>query len=148
MTSYLDNIYSGAAALTSAQSSLSPVRLNRTFRFTGSGTQTFVFPTGVQNLDAKLYIITNGTAATTDAMTVSAAGTNLISITSFGSTSGVLRQTTAAVGTLTTIASACAVVTTTAEVTAAVTLASVDQAAVYQLELMYSRIRSNDISAP
>ena len=148
MTSYRDNIYSGATALTSAQSSLSPVRLARTFRFAGNGTQEFVLPRGVQNLDAKLYIITNGSAATTDSMTVSAGGTALITITSFGSASGVLRATTAALGTLNVIASACANLSATAEVSAAVTLASVDQAAVYQLELSYERLRSNTIGAP
>lgn len=148
MTSFRDNIYSGAPALTSGQSSLSPTRLSRTFRFAGNGTQTFVLPSGVQNLDAKLYIIANGSGATTDSMTVSAGGTNLITITAFGSASGVLRATTAALGTLTTIASACANLSATAEVSAAVTLASTDQAAVYQLELMYSRLRSNTIGAP
>lgn len=148
MTSWRDNIYSGAPALTSAQSSLSPTRFCRTFRFAGNATQTFVLPTGVQNLDAKLYIIANGSGATTDSMTVSAGGTNLITITSFGSASGVLRATTAGLGTLTTIASACADLSATAEVSAAVTLASVDQAAVYQLELTYSRLRSNTVGAP
>ncbi len=148
MTSYRDNILSGAPALTSAQSSQSPVRLSRTFRFTGNGTQNFVFPAGVQNVDAKLYILANGSAATTDSITVSAGGTNLITITSFGSATGVLRATTVGLGTLTTIASACANLSQTAEVSAAVTLASVDQAAVYQLEIMFERLRSNLISAP
>lgn len=148
MTSYRDNIYSGAPALTSAQSSLSPVRLSRTFRFAGNGTQTFVLPSGVQNLDAKLYIIANGSGATTDAITVSAGGTTLLTITSFGSASGVLRATTVGLGTLTVIASACANLSATAEVSAAATLASVDQAAIYQLELTYERLRSNTIGAP
>ena len=148
MTSFRDNIYSGAPALTSAQSSLSPSVFVRTFRFAGSGTQNFVLPSGVQNLDAKLYIETNGSAATTDSMTVSAGGTNFIAITSFGSASGVLRQTTAGLGTLNAIASACANLSQTSEVSAAVTLASVDQAARYQLMLTFSRLRSNTIGAP
>lgn len=148
MTSWRDNIYSGAPAVTSALSSLSPARFARTFRFGGSGTQNFVLPTGVQNLDAKLYIIANGSAATTDSITVSAGGVNLINITSVGSATGVLRSTTTGLGVLSTIASACANLSATAEVSAAVTLLSVDQAAVYQLEITYSRLRANLISAP
>lgn len=143
MTTYGDNICSGLLALTSGQASYAPVRLNRTFRFTGGGaaTQQFVLPTGVQNLDAKVYILANGSAATTDAITVSAGGVNLIQITSMGSAVGVLRNTTAGLGTLTTIASACANLSTTAEVSAAITIASTDTATDYQVEIMFSRLR-------
>lgn len=145
MTTYGDVLQSGNMALTSALSSISPTVCCRTFRFTGSGTQTFVLPQNVENLDAKLWIISNGTAATTDAFTVSAGGTNLITITSFGSTAGVLRTTTAGLGTITNIASATASLSQTAEVSAAVTLASVDQAAIYQLQLLFSLLRDTDI---
>lgn len=150
MTSFRDNIYSGAPALTSALSSITPVRLSRTFRFSGGGasTQTCVLPTGVQNLNANCYIMQDGSAATTDSITVSAGGSTLITFSSMGSAGGLVETTLAALGTKTVIASACAVVTTTAEVTAALTLASTDTATVYQVVLFFDRIRSNLISAP
>lgn len=150
MTSFRDNILTGAPALTSAQSSLTPVRLSRTFRFTGGGaqTQTFVFPTGVCNLNANCYIVQDGSAATTDSITVSAAGTTLLSFSSMGSAAGLVETTLAALGTKTVVASACAVITTTTEVTASVTLASTDVATDYQITLWFDRIRSNLISAP
>jgi hypothetical protein len=149
MTSFRDNILSGSPALTSAQSSLSPVVISRTFRFSGgSGTQNFVLPTGVENFDAKVYIVTNGSAATTDKITVSAAGTNMVTFSSMGSANGILRLTTTGLGVVTPVASAMVAPTTTAEVTAAATLLSVDGAAQYQLEVTYTRLRSNLISAP
>lgn len=150
MTSFRDNILSGAPAISSAQSSLSPTKLSRTFRFTGGGasTQNFVFPTGVMNLNATCYIVQDGSAATTDSITVSAAGTTLITFSSMGSAGGVIETTLAALGTKTVVASACSVVTTTTEVTAALTLASTDTATVYQVNLTFDRIRQNLISAP
>lgn len=147
MTSFQDNIMTGALALTSGQSSLSPVRVSRTFRFTGGGaqTQTFVLPIGTQNLDAKVYILANGSAATSDKITVSAAAVDYINITSMGSAVGVLRSTTAGLGTLATIASACANLSTTAEVSAALTLLSTDIATDYQVEIMFSRLRVDNL---
>lgn len=145
MTTFGDVVQTGTVALTSGLSSIMPALYHRTFRFTGTGTQTFVFPVGVQCLDAKLWIEANGSAATTDKITVSAGGVDLITITSFGSTAGVLRQTTAAVGTITNIASATASVSPTVEVTAAATLLSVDQAAVYTLHLQGGLLRDTDI---
>lgn len=143
MTGFGDNIYSGLLGVSSAQASYAPVQLCRTFRFSGSNasTQQFVLPSGVQNLDAKCYILTNGSAATSDAITVSAGGTNLLTFSSMGSAGGIVRQTTAGLGTLTLVASACANLSTTAEVSAAITIASVDIAADYQVELMFSRLR-------
>ena len=147
MTSYNDNIYSGLQGLTSSQASESPVQLCRTFRFPagGASTQQFVLPVGVQNLDAKCYILANGSAATTDTITVSAGGTTLLTFSSMGSATGVVRQTTAALGTLVVVASACANLSATAEVSAAITIASVDTAADYQVELMFSRVRTNSL---
>jgi hypothetical protein len=143
MTGFADNITSGLNALTSGQSSNSPVQLSRTFRFTGGGTtnQSFVLPTGVQNLDAKCYILQQGSAATSDAITVSAGGTTLLTFSSMGSALGVVRQTTAGLGTLTVVASACANLSTTAEVSADIKIASVDTATDYQVELMFTRLR-------
>jgi hypothetical protein len=150
MTSSRDNILSGSPALTSALSSQSPTRLTRTFRFSGGGaqTQTFVFPTGAMNLNANCYIVQDGSAATTDSIVVSAAGTTLLTFSSMGSAAGLVETTLAALGTKVVIASACAVVTTTTEVTAAVTLASTDTATDYQVTLQFDRLRSNLISAP
>ena len=150
MTNFADNISSGLNALTSGQSSKSPAMFTRTFRFTGGGaaTQQFVLPTGVQNLDAKCFILQQGSAATTDKITVSAGGTDLITFSSMGSALGVVRQTTAALGTLTVVASACANLSTTAEVSAAITIASVDTATDYQVQLMFSRLRKDTIGAP
>lgn len=150
MTSFRDNIYSGAIALTSGQSSLSGALFTRTFRFTGGGaaTQQFVLPSGVQNLNATCYILADGSAATTDSITVSAGGTDYIVFSSMGSASGVVDVTTAAVGTKTITASAAANLSATAEVSAAITLASVDTATDYQVQLRFNRLRSNLIGAP
>lgn len=143
MTGFADNITSGLNAVSSALSSNSPVQLCRTFRFTGGGavTQNFVLPTGVQNLDASCYIIQDGSAATSDSITVSAGGTNLITFSSMGSAQGFINATTAALGTKTVIASACANLSATAEVSAAITLASTDTATDYQVQLRFSRLR-------
>lgn len=150
MTGFGDNIYSGLNAVTSGVASKSPVQLCRTFRFTGGGaaTQQFVLPTGVQNLDAKCYIMQQGSAATTDKITVSAGGVDLITFSSMGSATGVVRQTTAALGTLTVVASACGNLSATAEVSAAITIASTDTATDYQVEIMFSRLRKDTIGAP
>lgn len=147
MTGFADNIYSGLQALTSGLASYAPVQLCRTVRFSGGGaqTQSIVLPAGVQNLDAKCFIEVDGSAATTDSITVSAGGTTLLTFSSMGSISGVVRVTTAALGTLDTIASACANLSTTAEVTAAITLASTDTATVYQVQLMFSRLRADPL---
>lgn len=148
MTQYSDNIYSGFNAATSAASSRSPVMLTNTFRFpvgVGSSTQTGTFPPNTNNLDAELYIIADGTAATTDRITVSAGGTTLLTFTSFGSASGVVRTTTAGLGTLTVTASACAIVappsgaTNGGEIPFAVTLANTDAVCDYQVVLRFNR---------
>lgn len=146
MTTYGDNIQTGQEALTSGLSSIAGCGYTRTFRILGTGgaaqTQQFVLPSGVQNLDAKLFIIQVGSAATSDKITVSAGGQDFHTFTSFGSASGIVRQTTTALGTLTSIASACSNLSTTAEVSAAITFAGVDAAADYQVQLFFNRIRS------
>lgn len=145
MTRYSDNIYSGFQAITSAASSRSPVVLTRTHRFTGgtSGTQTGTFPPGTMNLDSKLFILLNASSTVSDKITVSAAGTNLLTWTSFGSAAGIARQTVAGLATYTPIASACAVVAgaASADLTYSVTLlAGTDSTGSdYQIQLMFSR---------
>lgn len=146
MTGFSDNIYSGLLAPTSAGASYSPVELARTIRFSGgSGTQTIVFPTGVQNVNANLYILANGSAATTNKITVSAGGTNILTFSSFGSTSGFVEVTTAALGTKSVIASAAANLSTTAEVTAAVTYLSTDAAVDCQIKIEFTRLRTDPL---
>jgi hypothetical protein len=146
MTSFGDNIYSGTTALTSGLSSQSEVVLSRTFNFTGSGTQTFVLPQNVQNLNGACYITQQGSGATSDKITVSAAGQDYITFSSMGSALGVVEVTTVALGSKTIVASAAAVVaaTLTTEVTAAITLLSVDTAARYQVQLRFNRLRQLD----
>lgn len=152
MTGFSDNIYSGMNAVTSGVASKAPVFLTRTFRFpagqTSPSTQQFVLPMGVQNLDAKCFIMQQGSAATSDKITVSAGGQDYITFSSMGSALGVVRQTVAGLGTLTVIASACANLSTTAEVSAAITIASVDTATDYQVQLMFSRLRKDTLGAP
>lgn len=147
MTAFGDNIYSGLIAATSGLSSFSSTVFNRTFRFTGGGaaTQTFVLPTGVQNLNATCYIIQDGSAATSDSITVSAGGTTLITFSSMGSATGLVETTLAALGTKTVVASACANLSTTAEVSAALTLASTDTATDYQVNLTFNRLRQSQV---
>lgn len=143
MTIFGDNVYSGNQALTSALASYSPVGLTRTFRFTGGGAQTqnFVFPQGVRNLNAACYIIQDGTAATTDTITVSAGGVTLLTFSSMGSSSGLIETTLAGLGTKTVVASACANLSTAAEVSASITLSSTDTVTDYQVQLRFNRDR-------
>ena len=143
MTNFADGIQSGLSALTSGASSFSPVVLERSFSFSGgSSTIGFVFPPNTVNVDAKLYITANGSAATTDKITVSAAGTNLLSFTSFGSATGLVKVTTAGLGTYTPIASAMVSLGNTDIVSAAATLLSVDTAATYKLQLVFNVARN------
>lgn len=146
MTIYGDNILSGTQAVTSALSSLSPVQLTKTHRFTGGSAVnlTGVFPQGTTNLDAKLYILINASATVSDKITVSAGGVDLITITQFGSASGVLRQTTTSLGVLTTTASACAVLAGAASAELPYSIAypanTAATGADYQLVLTFNRV--------
>lgn len=145
MTIFGDNIYSGNQGVVGSQASYAATDLCRTFRFPAGGTSTqqFVLPTGVQNLNAQCYILANGSAATSDRITVSAGGTNIITFASMGSAIGVLETTLAALGTKTIVASAAANLSTTAEVSAAITIASVDTATDYQVVLRFNRVRTD-----
>lgn len=150
MTRFTDNIFSGNAGLTSAAASRSPVTLCRTHNFTQPAaggavaqTQTGSFPSGTQNLDAKLFIVSNGSATVSDKITVSAGGINFITITGFGSAGGILRTTTVGLGTITAVASACAVVNTNvSDSSYSVTFlpVSASKSTSYQLQLTFSRM--------
>lgn len=143
MTIFGDNLEVGNLAATSAGASNASVVLSRFVDITGNGTtECFLLPTYVNNFDAKCYIITNGSAATTDSITVSAAGTTLITFSSMGSANALLKSTVAGKGTVTVVASACDVVTTTAEVTACVTLNSTDAAATYRVVCSFEKVRT------
>lgn len=133
----------GLQALTSGLSSITPVEYSRTVNITGAtGSQTIVVPANVQNLDAKLYITTAGSAATTDAISVSAdGGVNLISISSIGSARGVLRVTTAGLGVLTTSSAAANSLNVANETTLNIAATKSDAASTYQLQLMFTCAR-------
>lgn len=157
MTRYSDNLYSGQQAITSALSSKSPVQLCKAYRFTQPSTggtavttRTGTFPQGTQNLDAKLYIMNQSTSATTsDKITISAGGVDLITITAVGSATGVLRGTTTGLGVLTAVASACGLVAgaANAELSYSITFApaSASKNTDYQLWLTFNRIDTNTL---
>lgn len=154
MTRYSDNIYSGFVAPTSAACSKSYVQLGKTFNFTalaGTGvTLTGTLPPGTQNLYATLFITQQGSANTSNKITVSAGGTNLLTFDQFGSATGFLPGlSVASVGRLTIVASACAIVAAPAtgqtnggEIPISVTYLkdAGDPSCTCQLSLMYNRV--------
>lgn len=147
MTRFADGIESGLITISSATDSRAAVQLTRTHRFTGGGNQTWngVFPSNTQGIDANIYIIANGSATTSDTITLttSAGTTPLGSITAIGSATGLLRVTTAGLGVLNIIASAAhsvgPVTLSDIEVPFRVVLSSVDTATDYRLELTFRR---------
>jgi len=159
MTRYSDNIYSGFQAPTSAASSKSAVTLCKTYNFTGAGSTTAVtrsgtFPPNTQNLSAELFIIANASATTSNKITVSAGGTNLITIDQFGSAQGYAAVTTTSLARFTVIASACATVAAPAtnqtnggEIPFSVTFlpVSADKTGSYQLCLTFNRADTNTL---
>lgn len=161
MTRYSDNIYSGFQAVTSALSSKSVVGLHKVHRFTQPAaggvvaqTVTGVFPPGVENLTSRLYIMQQSSATVSDKFTVSAGGTNLITITGVGSATGLLGATTVAgLGAVTVVASACGILPVPAstnnggEIPYAVTFlpASASKSTDYKLVLSFNRADTNTL---
>lgn len=142
MTNFSDNIQTGNVAVTSGTSSLASCLYSRSFQLSGAAATTgFVLPSGVRNLDAKLYVLTAGSAATSDDIVVSAGGTTLVTIDAVGSAVGVLRNTQAGLGILTTSSAAANSLSLTSEVSASITMVKSDQASSYQLEIIFSRAR-------
>lgn len=142
MTIVGDNLYVGDQAPTSAKATYAPTMLTRMFDMTGNGTTvTFTLPPGSENLDAKCYIVADGSAATTDSITVSAGGTTLLTFSSMGSVQGLVKGTQAGLGTLVVVASACDSLSATAETTCAATLASTDAACAYRLVFSFNKAR-------
>lgn len=145
MTQFSDNIYTGSQAAVSASSSLAPVALTRSFRFTGGGNQTWsgMLPAGAQNIRPRLYIIQDGSAATTDRITfaTSAGATTLFTYSSFGSAGGYIGDlTVAALGTVAIVASAAANLATAADIPFTAILSSTDTATDYQLAVDFNRV--------
>lgn len=113
MTVFKDNIYSGNIATTSANSSMSFVRLGKTFNFNAAGgttpiTLTGTFPPNTQNISAALYILQNASATVSNKITISAGGKDYLTIDQFGSAQGYAGGTTVGVARFTIVASACA----------------------------------------
>ena len=130
--------------------------LRKTYNFnstTGSSTQSGTFPPGVQNLTARIFITQQGSATSSDKITVSAGGTDLITITSFGSATGVAGDTKTSVATFAYVASACAAppvpasTTNGGEIPFAVTYlkSSANKTGACQVELSFNRADSNTL---
>lgn len=160
MTRYSDNIYSGFVGVTSALSSRSAVLLTKTFNFSstvGSTTLTGVFPPNTQNLAARIYITQNGSATSSNKITVSAGGTNLLTVDQFGSAGGYANTTTAGIARFTVIGSACATVSPPAtnqtnggEIPFSVTFvkSSADKTGACQLSLLFNRADTAPTDTP
>lgn len=152
MTAFKDNIYSGNIATTSANSSLSAVRLAKTYNFAGNGTATAVtrsgtLPPNAENVMATLYVTNAGSANVSNKITVSAGGNNLIVIDQFGSAQGIASATLAAFARFTPVVSAMAspvapaASTNGGEIPFSVTFLPVtdDTTGTYQLHLSFNR---------
>lgn len=157
MTRYSDNIYSGNVITTSANSSVSYVRLGKTYNFAGNGTATAVtksgtFPVGTENVIATLYVTNAGSANVSNKITVSAGGNNLTVIDQFGSATGIAGATLASFARFTPVVSAMAAPTAPAtgstnggEIPFSVTFLPVtdDTTGTYQLHLAFNRADLN-----
>lgn len=156
MTSFKDNLYTGNLALTSATSSLSPVRLSKTFTFSGNGsatqvTRSAVFPPNTENVIATLYVTNAGSANVSNKITVSAGGNTLVTLDQFGSAVGIGSASLAAFLRVTPIVSAMASPTAPAtsnnggEIPFAVTFLPVtdDTTGTYQLHISFNRADTN-----
>lgn len=159
MTRWSDNLYSGFQSVTSATSSKSAVTLRKVHNFLATGgttaqTKTATLPPGVENLTARLFVIQNAVTATvSNKITVSAGGTNLVTIDQFGSAGGMAGDTKAGFARFTYVASACAIppVPTGAnnggEIPYSVTFVpvSADTQGNYRIELSFNRADSNTL---
>lgn len=153
MTRFADGIESGIEAGTSAASSRAGVMLSRQHRFVGGGNQTWTgyFPSNTQGIDFRVYICQQGSAATSDTMTIttSAGDKTLATISSMGSALGILRSTTTGLGTLNAIASACVRIgpagLSEVQVPFRVILSSTDSATDYTLHMEFRRALNQTI---
>lgn len=111
MTRFTDSLESGYVGITSAASNRSGAIMARRKRFTGGGNITWTgqFPAGVEAVTATLHILANGSAATSDRLTLIAsaggggglaATTTLVTFSSFGSAVGRASATTAGLATV------------------------------------------------
>lgn len=110
MTLFNDGIESGITGLSSAQSTRAGTLMSRQRIFTGGGNQTWTgfLPYNAVGVNANLYIMAQGSAATTDriVLSTSAGSTPLVTFASMGSATGLLMSTTTGLGTKTVVASA------------------------------------------
>lgn len=113
MTLFQDGVESGITGLTSAQSTRAGCQISRQrimqAAANGTATWTGFFPYDTVGVDAKVYIMEQGSAATTDRIVIStsAGSTTLMTFASMGSATGILQYTTTSLGTRTVVASAC-----------------------------------------
>lgn len=153
MTRFSDNLYSGFQSITSGTSSMSPVTLRKTHKFTAVGgtaaiTQTGTMPPNTENLSGYLFVVANASATVSDKITVSAGGTNLFVVDQFGSAGGQAGGSLAGFCRFAYVASACATVGAPAtgqvnggDIPYSVTFVpvSADKTGVYQLHLTFNR---------
>lgn len=148
MTLFGDNVESGILGLSSAQSTRAGAILARQRIFAGGGNQTWTgfLPYDAVGVNANVYIMSQGSAATSDRMTIttSAGGTTLMTFASMGSATGILSGTTVGLGTKTVVASACFRPSPNnnplgADVPFQVILSSVDTATEYGLTMTFRR---------
>jgi hypothetical protein len=148
MTLVADGLESGIAGLTSAQSTRGGAILARQRLFTGGGNQTWdgFLPYDAVAVNAVVYIMSQGSAATSDRMVIStSAGTTpLITFSSMGSATGILAATAVGLGTRTVVASAAfrpapATNPEGSNIPFQVILSSVDTATEYGLSVTFRR---------
>lgn len=143
MTTFADNIYTGMPAIISANATRAPAMLTKRIRFTapiGAQTKQVTLPRGAQCLDANVFMVVNGTTATSDTCTISAGGTTLITISQFGSAGGVLRSTTSLQGIITNNASATMSMSTVNDTVVSLTTINTDATLDYVVELLFNRM--------
>lgn len=147
MTLFADGLESGILSVTSALSTRAHSTMRRYRRFQNGGNQTWtgLLPYGTIGLTASLHINVQGSAATSDRITItsSAGSTALWTFSSIGSATGILGvATVVGLGVAAPIVSACAVLGPNvegADVPFQVILSSVDTATDYSLFLNFIR---------
>lgn len=150
MTLFADGLESGIPGLTSAQSTRAGAIIcrQRTMQAAANGVATWTgfLPYDTVAIDAKVYINSQGSAATSDRiiLSTSAGGTTLMTFASMGSATGILYNTTTGLGTRTVVTSACfrpAPVTNPegSDIPFQVVLSSVDLAAEYGVVMEFRR---------
>lgn len=147
MTLYADGIESGILGVTSGLSTRSHMAVTRYRNFVGGGNQTWTgfFPYGSLMFHTRLHINAQGSATTSDRMTIStsAGSTTLVTYSSMGSATGMVGNSTiTSLATVVNVTSACSKLGPNvegAEIPFQVILSSVDTATDYSLQLEFVR---------